>query len=215
MINAEVKRLSDLGDYELSCSNFENAYAYFKSAIEIDPRSAYAFYKRSFAAGKLKRMDEFATGFNKAIELCDNDPDLLSEIKCTYYMELANGCYEGAHNSYVIAHKLSGRLDREVLENEYCKSCEEFTRTIINIRNRIKLDNLLSDINDKDAISAMVKLHDALVKIAAFKGSFGSFDKFWRAKVGREVIPTIDNSAAWLNYKLGEKKYPSVASVFF
>ena len=65
----EHSKVESLGDYEYDCKNYQAAYDYYKQAVELNPESAYAWFRRSMCANKLNNAQEFIKGIAKAKDL--------------------------------------------------------------------------------------------------------------------------------------------------
>ena len=49
--------------------------------------------------------------------------------------------------------------------------------------------------------------------IEKYRNAFGKYESLWRRTVGMFVVPSIDNTAAWLNFKLSNNDYEGLSSL--
>ena len=82
----EHSKVESLGDYEYDCKNYQAAYDYYKQAVELNPESAYAWFRRSMCANKLNNAQEFIKGIAKAKDLADSE--LKNRIEFEFYTEM-------------------------------------------------------------------------------------------------------------------------------
>lgn len=207
----QAKKFCDLGDYEFDCKNFKDAYNYYKQAFEIDTEDPYVWYKRSLAAKRINRDDEFFSGIEKSISLSEGK--LRSEIKACFHSEKAGDHMGYIYTYYNGAKNFTGNYE-EGFKLKFCELCISEIKSLIAIRNQLRLENSSGSIDDEHAINTMNEIYQWLVKIKNFESVFGLAENIWQPTIARTVVPCIDNTAAWLNFKLKEKKYKTIASVF-
>lgn len=210
-MNADAKKLASLGDYEFECKNYASAYDYYKKGVEEDPENPYLWYRRSWAAAKLDNVNEFLAGFNKAINLAEGD--LLSEIKAQFIMEKILIYRDTIELNYKSACDSSYDHLREVRKINACQQIEKNIQNILSLRDELVIDNKYRMIDDSHASFVMKMLYETLITIEKYKGKFGELEWTWRRLVGKIVVPAIDNTAAWLNFKLQKNEFQSLASV--
>jgi len=63
----------------------DEAIAEFTGAIEIDPKSAFAYYQRGFTYHKKGRLNEAISDYDKAIEIDPNDAEFYYNRGIAYY----------------------------------------------------------------------------------------------------------------------------------
>jgi len=209
----DVKKYIELGNYEFICENFTGAYDYYKRGIEIDPDNAYLWYKRSLSALRLNNLSEFSIGFEKARSLAD--ADFYSEIESTFILEMILLNWEMLETKYQDACRGSGLgsiASRSKKRLDIFEEIDKILDRIFFMRNKLRIDNKNLLISDSHAIDVMKKIYKVLMDIEQLRGAL-EYEIFWRKKVGTNVVSCIDNTALWLNAKIGKNEFDGLASL--
>lgn len=207
----EVIKLVDLGDYEYKCKNYSNAYDYYKKGIELNSDHAYLWFRRSLAALRLNNVQEFVTGFEKAKSLADGD--LYSEIESTFILEKILIHKDAIESRYRGASESAYDHMAEVRKFSAGEEVVKDLHKILDLRNDLRKGNKYSLINDMHGIKVMKEIYQILLDIEKYRNAFGKYESLWRRTVGMFVVPSIDNTAAWLNFKLSNNDHEGLSSL--
>ena len=193
------KKIESLGDYEYDCKNYQTAYDYYKQAVELNPDSAYAWFRRSMCANKLNNTQEFIKGIAKAKDLADDE--LKNRIEFDYNTELIHIFHMSAELSLEnISPGYGPQRDVQVF-NE----AEEAAKAAIDFANLAP--EIIAKFNNKEldlhsTVNLVSSIYTKLKVIYGFDAyKFKPAELTWRNNLGNLVLK-MNNIAAWINYQV-------------
>jgi tetratricopeptide (TPR) repeat protein len=195
----EHSKVESLGDYEYDCKNYQAAYDYYKQAVELNPESAYAWFRRSMCANKLNNAQEFINGIAKAKDLADSE--LKNRIEFEFYTEMIhifNMSVELALENISPGYG----PQRDVLLFKEAEDAGSSAVELAKLAPEIiaKFKNKEIDFNSTFRLTKSI--YSKLKIIYGFDANeFKPAELTWKNKMGT-LVQKMNNLAAWINYQV-------------
>lgn len=195
----EHSKVESLGDYEYDCKNYQAAYDYYKQAVELNPESAYAWFRRSMCANKLNNAQEFIKGIAKAKDLADSE--LKNRIEFEFYTEMIhifNMSVELALENISPGYG----PQRDVLLFKEAEDAGSSAIELAKLAPEIIAKFKNKEIDFNSTFSLTKSIYSKLKIIYGFDANeFKPAELTWKNQMGT-LVQKMNNLAAWINYQV-------------